>query len=88
MKIKGNCQSCGMPMSKDPQGGGTEASGQKSGKYCSYCYAQGKFTDPDLTVDQMIEKVKAEMKKMRIPGFLANIFAKGTRKLERWNLQR
>lgn len=26
-----NCQSCGMPMKKDPQSGGTHADGSKSG---------------------------------------------------------
>ncbi len=38
------CQSCGMPMSKDPQGGGTNADGSKNIKYCSYCYQNGAFT--------------------------------------------
>ncbi|WP_224768159.1 zinc ribbon domain-containing protein [Metabacillus idriensis] len=45
MKIRGeiqmaaykNCQSCGMPLSKDEHGGGTEADGSKSTKYCSRC---------------------------------------------------
>ena len=31
-----NCQSCGMPMARDPEGGGTEADGSKSAKFCSY----------------------------------------------------
>lgn len=38
------CESCGMPMENDPQGGGTNADGTKSDKYCSYCWADGKFT--------------------------------------------
>ena len=38
------CQSCGMPMSKDPQGGGTNADGSKNENYCSYCYQNGEFT--------------------------------------------
>ena len=36
-----NCQSCGMPLKKDPQGGGTEANGAKCTMYCSKCYEQG-----------------------------------------------
>jgi hypothetical protein len=32
-------QSCGMPLSKDAQGGGTEANGAKSTDFCSHCYA-------------------------------------------------
>lgn len=30
-----NCQSCGMPMSRDEQGGGTNADGSKSTMDCS-----------------------------------------------------
>jgi len=41
-----NCQSCGMPMSRDEKGGGTNADGSKSAMYCSHCYAGGKFTLP------------------------------------------
>ena len=37
------CQSCGMPLSKDPKNGGTNKDGSKSDKYCSYCYKDGKF---------------------------------------------
>ena len=44
MKNYKNCQSCGMPMSKDPEKGGTEKEGSKSLMYCSYCYTNGKFT--------------------------------------------
>ncbi|WP_307428899.1 zinc ribbon domain-containing protein [Bacillus sp. V2I10] len=33
-----NCQSCGMPLYRDEHGGGTEANGTKSSKYCSHCY--------------------------------------------------
>src|ERR1700675_2502662 len=61
------CQSCGMPLSKDEKGGGTEADGRKSSQYCSHCYAAGQFTDPNLTVEQMVEKVRGKMKEMYIP---------------------
>lgn len=37
------CQSCGMPMNKDPEGGGTEADGSRSALYCSMCYDKGAF---------------------------------------------
>jgi hypothetical protein len=39
-----NCQSCGMPLKKNLQGGGTEKGGTKSVKYCSRCYQEGRFT--------------------------------------------
>ena len=79
-----NCQSCGMPLSRDKNGGGTEANGAKSLMYCSNCYKDGRFTMPDLTVDQMIDRVKGKMKEMGIPGFLTGFFTKNIPKLERW----
>lgn len=47
------CQSCGMPLSKDPQGWWTEADGGKSALYCSRCYGHGEFSNKDITVWQM-----------------------------------
>lgn len=79
-----NCQSCAMPLKKDPQGGGTNANGSKSTMYCSYCYENGKFKQPNWTVSQMQEFVKDKMKEMGFPGFLAGFFTKGIAKLERW----
>jgi len=40
------CQSCGYPMKKDPQGGGTEEDGSINKKYCYMCYKDGKFLTP------------------------------------------
>jgi len=48
------CQSCGMPMSQ-AEHLGTEADGSKNEKYCFYCYKDGEFTQPDATLEQMIE---------------------------------
>ena len=83
-----NCQSCGMPLKKDPKGGGTNADGTKSMMYCSHCFDKGKFLQPDITVAQMQEFVKNKLKEMKFPGFLASFFAKGIPKLERWKNQR
>jgi hypothetical protein len=35
------CQSCGMPMKKDPLHGGTNADCSQNELYCSYCYREG-----------------------------------------------
>jgi hypothetical protein len=81
-----NCQSCGMPFKNDPKGGGRNADGTTSKKYCSYCYDNGKFTQPDMTAAEMQKFVKEKLKSM---GFFhrlfAGLFVKGIPKLERWN---
>ena len=79
-----NCQSCGMPMKKDVQGGGSEKDGSKSEKYCSHCYMNGAFTYPKMTAAEMQDRVRAKMKEMKVPGFLAGFFVGGIPRLERW----
>lgn len=79
-----NCQSCGMPLKKDPKGSGTNSDGTKSTKYCSYCYAEGKFTQPNMTAIEMKDFVKGKLKEMGFPGFLAGLFTMNIPKLERW----
>jgi hypothetical protein len=78
------CQSCGMPLSKDAHGGGTNADGSRSQEFCSHCYANGAFTEPDLSVEQMVVKVRGKMREMKIPGFLAGFLVKGIPRLRRW----
>lgn len=83
-KIYKNCQSCGMPLKKDPDGGGSETDGTRSTKYCSHCYADGSFTQPDMTAAEMQQLVRGKLKEMKIPGFLGWFFARGIPNLERW----
>jgi hypothetical protein len=79
-----NCQSCGMPMKKDEQGGGTRADGSKSAMYCSHCYRDGTFTLPDITAAEMQTLVRGKLKEFGIPGFLTGFFTRGIPKLTRW----
>lgn len=80
-----NCQSCGMPMKKDPLGGGTNADGTKSGMYCGYCYQKGQFMSPEIdTPEKMQELCIGKLKEMHFPGFVAWILTRGIPKLERW----
>ncbi len=83
-----NCQSCGMPLKKSPNGGGTNADGTISKMYCAYCYEKGQFKQPNITTKEMQAFVKDKMKEMGFPGFLANVFSKGILKLERWKNQK
>lgn len=78
------CQSCSMPLSKDRLGGGSEVDGRKSLVYCSYCYRNGAFIEPDITCEQMVEKIKGVFKQMGVPKILGWFFAKKIPKLDRW----
>ena len=58
------CQSCSMPMQK-PADFGTNADGSKNEDYCRYCYQKGEFTEPNVTMDQMVDKVANMMVRMQ-----------------------
>lgn len=60
------CQSCAMPMVK-PEDFGTNADGSPNQEYCHYCFQNGAFTAPDITVEQMIAKCAEIMRQMNIP---------------------
>lgn len=79
-----NCQSCGMPIAKDEMGGGTERDGTKSTIYCSHCYQDGAFTLPNITVEEMKDRVQAKIVEFGFPKFLAGFFTWNIPKLERW----
>ena len=79
------CQSCGMPMAKD-EDFGTEYDGSFSKEYCIYCYQNGEFTEPEVTIDIMAEKGGAIMSQMYdIPPEKAVEFAREQLScLKRW----
>jgi hypothetical protein len=80
------CQSCGMPLKKDPKGGSTNADGSKNNKYCSYCYDKG-----DFTFKGNVNDFQEFCRKMMIEGghnrFTAWLFKRGMSRLERWKTQ-
>jgi radical SAM superfamily enzyme len=56
MKSQGPvCQSCAMPMDK-AELLGTNKDGTRSNEYCTYCFQNGKFREPEMTLQQMIDK--------------------------------
>jgi hypothetical protein len=73
-----------MPMKKDPNSGDLNADRSKNEKYCSYCYQQGAFTQPDFTAVEMQAFCKEKLKEIGFPGFLAGLFTKGIPRLDRW----
>lgn len=47
------CQCCGMPLSEEADRG-READGRANMDYCRYCFQDGAFVQPDMTMEQMI----------------------------------
>ena len=74
------CQCCIIPLWQDPTGGGTEKDGSKSEKYCSYCYRNGAYKQPDITADEIRTFVVEKLEEKQWPRFLAKVIYK----LERW----
>ena len=50
------CQSCSMPMQK-PEDFGTNADKSRNTEYCRYCFQGGKFTNPNLDLHGMIDRL-------------------------------
>lgn len=79
------CQSCGMPMKRDPEGGGTNSDGSKNPEYCSYCYQDGAFSSPEIDTPQKMQQFCIEkMKEMGMPKIVAWFFTRGIPRLKRW----
>jgi hypothetical protein len=49
------CQSCSFSI-EIPEDRGTELDGTYSEDYCCDCYESGEFTEPEITIKEMIER--------------------------------
>ncbi len=85
--MNGFCQSCGMPIKQDPSGGGTNADGSRNLTYCSYCYQNGAFMQPDMTARQMQAFCIEKLKERGTPKFIGWLLTRGIPRLERWKNQ-
>lgn len=82
------CQSCGMPIN-DENLLGLEKNGAKNSEFCMYCYKDGGFVNPDMTIDEMIDKatqILASKKSMpkKQAAMLVNMVIP---KLKRWTVK-
>jgi len=66
MESKYVCQSCTMPIDMDAKKG-TEKNGSLSNNYCRYCYRDGDFTNPQITLEEMKTNIISQMQKQHIP---------------------
>ena len=61
----GFCNSCGRPMGRNDYG--TNEDGSPNMDYCKDCFQNGEFTEPDITINEMIIR---HAKRMRKDGIL------------------
>ena len=79
------CQSCGMPM-RNQADFGTNIDNSRNDEYCHYCFSQGEFTDPGITMEEKITKIITLAEKIGMPKEEASKLANATiPKLKRWN---
>ncbi len=83
MKPENFCQSCSMPID-DPALKGAEKDGAKSNDYCTYCYQNGSFVNPNMTLNEMKVLVKEQMEKRKIDSNLISMALNSLPNLKRW----
>lgn len=79
------CQSCGMPI-REPEDFGTNEDQSTTDEFCHYCFRDGSFSEPLMTMGQMIDKLTIiSMDKLKISEEEARRNAETTLpKLKRW----
>ncbi len=86
MDSKVRCQSCGMPIGDEQANDGTAADGSSEKTFCVFCYKDGDFTRPDLTLEQMIQlSIEHMTRELRMPEERAEELARSViPSLGRW----
>lgn len=79
------CQSCSIPL-KIKEIIGTCSQGKPYKTYCIMCYKNGVFTEPDITLSEMIDKVVSIIcKHSKVdPESMKTIVEKEISSLDRW----
>lgn len=72
-----------MPLDK-PEMMGTEKDGSKSNEYCTYCYQNGAFVNPNMKLEEMKILVKEQMEKRKIDTGIINMAVSSLPNLKRW----
>jgi hypothetical protein len=77
------CQSCTMPIDNLADRG-TEKDHSKSSEYCKYCYQDGTFVQPNMSLEQMKEIVVQQMERRHIPEAIIRKSMEALPHLRRW----
>lgn len=84
MANKHFCQSCSMPIDT-PEMYGTEKDGSKNSDYCTYCYKNGEFSNPRLTLEEMKQHMMKIMEKDKLPADIMEVAVSRLPYLKRWS---
>lgn len=82
----GLCESCGKEFNAVIIAG-KERDGQENPHFCNNCYSDGKFNEPDLTVDKIVIRVKEELRAIGTPNKKIARTIKVIKELDRWKSQ-
>jgi hypothetical protein len=69
----------------NPALAGTEKDGSPSQDYCKFCYQNGEFTNPGLTLDEMKKRMDNIMDKEKLPADKLEAAVNRLPNLKRWN---
>jgi len=83
MESKRICQSCSMPLSS-LELLGTQKDGSPKKIYCKYCYENGHFTNPQITLEEMQTRIKSKMQEMEIDADTIGVAISSLPNLKRW----
>jgi hypothetical protein len=64
---------------------GTEKDGASSLEYCKYCYKDGAFTAPGMTLAGMEYRVRSRMAKIDLPADVVKLAVARLPFLKRWS---
>lgn len=81
------CQSCSMPLGK-PEDFGTDQAGYRVNDFCRHCFASGAFTEPDISMQEMLDRCVGTMDQQGImPAPQARaLLADVLPRLKRWRI--
>jgi len=66
---------------------GTEKNGSESQEYCKYCYQDGAFINPGMTLKEMSTIVITQMEKMNIDTKTIDMAVSSLPHLKRWQMK-
>ena len=75
-----------MPLRTEKAGDcrGSEADGTKSETWCSLCYVEGRFMNPDCTLEEMIGIVDDALRREKASWIMRRLARRQVPRLARW----